>query len=265
MSNDVSNGGAPQSQGVAPAQESGQPQPTGAAQPDLSKIDLTSLPQFRTYQSEADRKTAQLQAQLQQMQSRIAQQEAEQQKVKRASMSKLDPEERAALLEQELERRDAQMAANDQRNRLVSQVTQIIQSAGLQFNDPRLADVLSGDPSIEGVAMIATRVANIVRQDADAARLAMSKVQEDAQVNAKQQANLAAQQARVNALNDAGVTVTSSATPTVIAPASEKDKLVAAIKAKQKAARGRGPESQEHRAFLEAFHQSGLSWADLGY
>lgn len=262
MSQDPNAGGAPN--GVAPAPESAQPQATGAANPDLSKIDLTSLPQFREYQSSQARKQAELDRKLRETQALLEQQQRTQQQAQMANLSKLDPEERAAILQQQVEQMQAAQVAQAAKNQLIAQGSRIIQNAGLQFNDPRLADVLAADPSPESLAAIAERVTAIAIQDRDAAALAARKAQEDAAAKTQAQVQQATQQAKVDALNAAGVTVTSSATPTVTPTANEKDKKIAAIIEARKAIRHKGIDSSEYRDWMQKFRASGLTWADLG-
>ena len=264
MSQDPNAGGAPTNNGVAPTPESAQPQATGAAPIDLNKIDLTSLPQYREIQSKQAQREAQMQRELRETREALAKVQQTQQAQQFANLDKLDPEERAEAYRRQVEQMQAAQAAQAARNQLIQQGTRIIQSAGLQFNDPRLADVLAADPSVESLAAIAERCAAIAAQDKDAAVLAARKAAEDAAARTTQQSQLAAQQARNDALQNAGVPVTSSATPTATLTVSEKDKKIATIRALKNAARNKGADSQEYRAWKEAIFSSGLSAADLG-
>jgi len=264
MTQDANASGAPQNQGVALTPESGQPQPTGAAPIDPNKIDLTQFQQFREYQSAQAKQQAAKDREIREMREALANVQKQQQAQQFANLDKLDPEERAEAYRKRVEQMEAERAANEQRQRLINQAMRIVGSAGLRFEDPRLADVLGGEPSVEGIAAIAERVASIAAQDREAAVLAARKAQEDAATKAQQQTQLAAQQARNDALTSAGVTVTSSATPTVTPTMSEKDQKIARVRQLRNAARGKGEESQEYRAYIDARHASGLSNADLG-
>jgi hypothetical protein len=203
--------GAPAGAGAVPVQPTtgqgqaiagGQGAPAAAeAQPPapVERVDLTQFEDFRRWQSERDRREAQLR---QELQARDQQMTEMQRTLNEMRLRDADPEEVAAYYQSELERVQAesqsQAAAMQERAEIVRQGQELLTDLGLSPDTPGLE--WSSEPSWDGLARLATSAARVLRLQGQAVGgLAAA----DAQA--------AAHQARVEALREAGVTRTTTA------------------------------------------------------
>jgi hypothetical protein len=171
------------------------PTTSGAVLPE--GVDLTQLPQFRQYQSQMDRARTEAEQRAAQLQARLEAMEA-------AQLEALSPEEQLAHIRKQQEE-DRRKDKEDQRVAAISRQAQdACTEFGIQWTDPAVQSVLSRIPPTEqGLAQFNLELARMVK------RRAASMQQQT-----EQQVDEATNRARVNALNTAGVTRTSTTAPT---------------------------------------------------
>lgn len=250
--------------GIPPAPLSAAQPAQGAAQPGsagVDGIDPTQIPAYRKLQSDRDRERAEAERQLRERDARLAALEARLGEVESSKVEALAPEEQAeywrkqALAQQEAQRK-AQEAAQ-----LSARAAEIISTAGYDWNDPRVQTVLNRiSPTSEGLATLSVEITKLVAGDLQAARQSA----EIARQQAAQQAAQKTQAAQVQALEEAGVTATSTAQP-VIAPRDPQSELIERFKKRKQGLVGAGIESVGWRNFIADLQKHGLGLQDLGY
>ena len=186
-----------QQAGAQPPAGAGQPQPPAAPQ-----VDLTQSEEFRRWQAARDRREAQLQAHLVESQRRI---DEMQQHVEQLRLRDADPEQVAAYYQEQMQRLQQERQQAQQQAQLRGQVedaaSRLLHEHGLDVNTPGLD--WSGGATWEGYAKLAESVANMERLRAQ---------QQSEQTRTV--ATAAAQQAKTEALEQAGVTRVNTATGT---------------------------------------------------
>jgi hypothetical protein len=221
----------PTAGGAAP---SSQPQTVDQAS---GKIDLTTLPEFRAWQSQQDKRLAEAQQLMAQMQAQLSQVQAERQQREMEALSALDPAERATALERKL----SEYQTQQRQNIIVDQAKRIVAEAGIDWNDPRLAQAKSVPPSDAGLAAITTAVNQILLQElrdkSETAKavvqLETQRVQQESVVNAERKAN--------EALVNAGVLVSAgSQAATVVPTLTQRDQQIAQFRDEFRHYRGKG-------------------------
>lgn len=250
----------------------GQPEPAGTSEPPSAapatqkpaKIDLTALPEFRAYQAERDRKEAQREAD---SRKRLADLERKLASLEDERVSALDPAEQVEHLKKQLaaerarqseEAKRAEAAARAQGH--VAQMQNAVTDAGLEWNDGRIwndPDVrqnMKDVPDSDTVVAVQRAVLRIQRADLEAARR-----------KADEAAKVAEQRAKQKALVDAGVTTTSNAAPTVVAPPDERAARIAEFKRRFNSCKGKGIDNPQYKALMADMHKAGIGWADMGY
>lgn len=189
---------------ATPGQEPGVAgQPTAAGTPAIAeekKVDLTQLPEFRSWQAARDRREAQLQRQLDDGQRQAGEM---QRQLAELQLANADPEEvavyyqeQAAQLQADQERQAA--VAAEQRE-ILTQAEELLKDLGLAADTPGLE--WSDKPTWDGLATLAKSAARVV------ALQNKVLVSEQGAVTAE-----AAQAAKTQALRQAGVTKVSTAT-----------------------------------------------------
>lgn len=190
--------------GGATAEDAGvgqQTEPTaGSEQATPQRVNLDDIPQFREWKSAYDRRMSQTEQQAREAQERATKLESELEELR---MRDAPPSEQAAFYRTKLaEQRATQERQREQetaRQRFIREATEGLEELGL---DPQTPGLDWGEgPSPEGLARLMRSAAHIV---AERARQHTQHTQEEAEEEARS--------ARIEALNDAGVTRTSMAT-----------------------------------------------------
>jgi len=228
---------------------------------DLDQVDLTRIPKFRKYQAEMDRKLAEFQRQ-------AAQEREDREKLEAERIEALPPEEQVAYLRRRLNQQDRQGARQAEAQARLAEMQAAVAEAGLQWTDqriwadPEVATASAGKDLPDDAAVKAVQRAclRIARTDLEAARKA-AQVQS---AQAQQAAAVAGQRAATRALNEAGVTATSQASP-VIAPGSARDAKVEQFARRWKSVKGQGCDSPSYRRFMSDLREAGLTVTDIGY
>jgi len=175
-----------------PIAEAQQPQP----------VDLTKLPEFRSWQAEADRRQEQLRREVE---AREKQLQELKQRVDELSLSSLPPDERESFYKTRLAELQAQQEREReqqrQREMYATRARKLLDSLGVPYDHPEL--VWGEAPSPESYAQLA-----------ESAALVAAQMKREGAKDVTEKAEKAARKARVEALNEAGVTKTTSAAPT---------------------------------------------------
>lgn len=175
---------------------------TTEAEP-IAKVNLSDLPEFRNYQASTDRRFEALRGELAQAQNLAN--EAQQRQVE-AQLADAPPEEQAAYYQQQLVETQEQQAQAQARAaeavKIDNAASALLQKHGLSGDDPGLD--WTGGQTWEGYAGLAASIAEITRLRAQE----LAKAQ-GAQVTS------AAEAAKQEALQSAGVTSVNKSTGTV--------------------------------------------------
>lgn len=249
------NQGATPNSAVALDQQPGAaaPQPQGQSVAS-GNVDLTSIPAFRKYQSEQDRRMAAMQEELDRLRNQNVQ--AEEQRIAAA-----DPDERAAYYQQQV----AAMRAEQERQQIGARIAQTIQRAGLDFNDPRLLPVISGaQPTAQMLADVNGVIAQIALEDKRRAEEATAAALAFQQQQAAAAQQVAVQRGQQAALVNAGV-LTSSTSPSVVVPADPNAEKVAAYRTRYAQYKGKGlaVDNPGLRTLISDLRKDGMTLADL--
>jgi nucleotide-binding universal stress UspA family protein len=177
-----------------------------------------------------------------------------------ATLDALDPAEQVVRLKARVQRMDAERAADQERQLYTNQAYQLAAKAGISLEDPRLAGVGSATP--QGVMQLASRIAELVREDAEA-RVQAARV---STVSRAADTQVAAQRAAQDALKDAGVAQTSGQPGSVSAGLADEEraKRIAAFTARKRAMAGKGTDNPAYARLLADVIGAGLKMADLG-
>ena len=163
-------------------------------------VDLTQMEEFRRWQAARDRREAQLQQQLDEGQRQA--QELKRQ-VEQLQLADADPEQVATYYQQQLAKMQEEQAQRatmaQQRQTFVTEAGRLLEELGLASDTPGLE--WSEEPSAEGLARLAASAAKIKA-------LQVQQIANESQAVTDQ----AAQAAKVEALNAAGVTKVNTAT-----------------------------------------------------
>ena len=241
------------------------PLPSAAERP----VDLTTLPEFRAFQSkadaqkaESDRRAAEANAKMNALAAHLEAIQAERRQAVRAQLDSLDPVEQNAILKRRDAERDAQDRAKEAQARIYSQANAIVAESGLNPADPRLKAVW--DMGATPAALDAlTRIAPaILRQDAEAEKAALKAELEALKRAQPEKAKNETQRAVVAALNSAGVTATSSA-PSAIAPVGAEEATMKVLREKWNRAKGKGLDNPVVTEIERELRKMGKTSSDL--
>lgn len=266
MTNDVQLSGAAETV-ATPSGGAAIPQsPTGvnvdvSAQADVEKIDLTQHPQFRNWQSAMDKRLAEERKARLELQSRLQELEAQRQQQDLASLSDLDAEERAARLE-------AMLKAQQEREKqmqIVAQAAAMCERAGVDINDPRLADAKALGANERGLAAIAQRIVEIVADDREKAKLTAQTAVQAVQAQQATQTQVAAQRAEQQALAEAGVLKTAGGPTSVVTPDPNQQRMQKLTGYRQRYAQmiGAGFDDPRYRRLIDDMRTDGFTLGDL--
>jgi hypothetical protein len=227
-----------------PAQEPIAGEVQEAPQVDLSKIDLTTLPQFREVQSSFDRQAQSLRQRAEQAERRAAEQARRvEQQMAEIRMKDATPNEQAAYYRTELARqqveREQEKRQMAETARLQAEAGKLVADLGLDINTPGLDWSAGATP--QGLARLATSAARLV---ADREK----KRQEEAVRKTAKAKKTATQQA---------VRATGAATPNLATGSTNKG-LMAEYQAELAKLRGTG-KTYEFQKLQRAYRAKGLS------
>lgn len=224
-----------------------------AAPEKSSKIDLTSIPEFRTVQSKHDREMAEMRQQLAGLRASQQQREA-------AEFDTLDDAEKAARLQKRIREMEAETQQRAQAERFTGELSRLLAEHELPFNDPRIAPVLAvTQPDEAGMRTVMAAIAKIERDEA-------RKLREELDAERKageEKARKAAKKAERETLANSGALVTSAASGAT-SRGAEKAAQVMAFKAEW-AKVLKSSDEAGRRAFNQKMRAAGLTFRDLGY
>jgi hypothetical protein len=234
--------------------------PTEQPAVDLSKIDLTQTPQGRALQSALDRQIAAERARAAQLEQQLAEAKAKLTAQEMEQIDALDPADAVNVLKRRLAAQQREQTQTAQAQQFVAQAVQIASSAGLDFNDQRLAAVKQAypTPTAESVIAFSQVVAQLAREDAQKAVQAAEARALTAQQKATEQAKVA-QVAQVAA---SGAAATSMAAGTAV-PGEDRAQKVQAFRARLKGLAGKGSDTPAYTQFRRDLRASGLSWEEV--
>jgi hypothetical protein len=250
---------------VADTQEQGSAAPTTPP----AEIDLTSIPAFRKWQSEQDRKAAQREKAYQDEVSRLGAELAGIRQTltqrEEANLSALDPDEQIAELRRRLDderarnaeaqqRRQEEERAKQQAETISTRVANMLSSAGLKWDDPRLKDALALGPTPDGAAAVAEAVATIAATEAAEAKKRISEAEEKARKKGRQEG-----------IAQTGATDTSTASGTPPSEAEERAGKVKAFKERFTKLTGAGIDDPRIRRLQADMRREKVTFDDLGY
>lgn len=213
--------------------------------------DLTNNPQFRQWQSAKDKEVAdERAARLRETQEKAALQQ-QLDVFQEQQLASLSPEEQVAAYKQRDTERTEHAAEQQAHVRFVNEAMEACAEAGVDWNtDPFVGNVRQNAiPNAEGLAALHRAVTRSV--------LARTRAQT---AQAQQQASEVSQRARVDALNAAGVTQTSTSAPSAI-PRNRADDDKAEMRKEYRAAMGKGEEAR--MTFVEKWRRKGYTTDDL--
>lgn len=266
---DETVGGASQPE-VAPTSQPGPAVPVTPPELATAKpVDLTQLPEFRAFQSkadrekaESDRRAAEANAKLNAIQAQLEAIQAERQRSEMQQLEALDPAEQAAAYKRRLAERDAQDRAKAEQARIYAQANSIVSESGLNPADPRLKAIWDMGATPAAIDALTRMAPMIVKQDAEAEKAALKAELEALKRAQPEQAKSATQKAVVAALNQAGVTATSSA-PSAIAPVGAEDATMKAMREKWNRNKGKGVDNPVIADIERELRKIGKTSADL--
>jgi hypothetical protein len=245
---------------VASQQQPGAVPPVTAQAGDSGKVDLTQFPQFRDWQREMDRKLQEASAAQRELQSQLASLQQQRERDELADIRSLDPEERAAKLEQRLV--DIQQQARQRE--IVAEAAQAVQNAGVSFDDPRLAQAKSLGPTDKGLAAIYRAVTQILAEEKVKAESNAAAALELERARAAQAAQVAAVRGGQADAVASGMLTTSSAAP-VVQPVDGQAEAVTALRQRYAKLRGTGADynNPSMRKLIADARSVGLTLGDL--
>jgi len=197
QSQQAGQGGAQQQTQTPPAQAAGDKSEAGKQQQAAS---LTDDPKFKAWQASRDREANQLRQQFAQTQQQYTQ---AQQELEQLRLANADDGQKAAYYEQKAREMAQQWQAYQAQQQwtrwYANEAFETINSFGLNPADERLAEVLTdyAYASPQGIVALAKKCGQVLRADL---------------TKAEREAVLERQRGRVEALNEAGVTQTSTGT-----------------------------------------------------
>jgi hypothetical protein len=245
---------------VAPEAVSGA-QAAAAASNQSVPRDLTQDENFRKFQSETDRKFAAMQRELAEERARRAALEAERERASLQQLESLDPVEQVKVLKQRVEQQATAQTQAAQEQAFTQQAMAAVTNAGVDLNDPRIAQAWNsaGKPSAEAVAAVATTAAAIAAEKARAAQQELETLKRGAGQQTQQAAAVAANRA----LADAGVLATSNSGGVSVVPEGQRERDIADAKARFRKLAGHGHDSAAVNKFRDDLEAKGLSMRDL--
>lgn len=250
---------------TAPSQAQSQAQPatpdTSVAQPANGSKPSTSTSQipgslteddFRKRESQIAQQYASRTAQIQAEFARFKQQaEAQQNALERQRVEQMSDDQQAnywrGKWEQEQQAKAQADAAQQAYQYFNTAAANMLAEAGIAYNDPDIAPFLSGGASLEGITQLATGIAKV-----SAARLAQAKAE----------AEKAFKRGGIDALNEAGVTSTTSNTGSggAVTAQDAKTKAYEELRKKliEKARAGKAVRPSEYADLLKAQQAAGM-------
>mgnify|MGYP003593046041 CR=1 FL=1 len=255
---------------AAPTSQPGETAPVAPPEPATAKpVDLTQLPEFRAFQSkadrekaESDRRAAEANAKLNAIQAQLEAIQAERQRSEMQQLEALDPAEQAAAYKRRLAERDAQDRAKAEQARIYAQANAIVSESGLNPADPRLKAVWDMGATPAAIDALTRLAPQIVKQDSEAEKAALKAELEALKRAQPAQAKSETQKAVVAALDKAGVTATSSA-PSVIAPVGAEEATMKALRDKWTRNKGKGIDNPAIADVERELRKMGKTSADL--
>lgn len=209
------------------------PQPATQPQVKDANGQPQGLPQqetntdFRKWQAERDRERARLQAEADRARAQL---EQERQARRMEQIKALDPEDRAAELERELQQERQSKAQRDADEELARQYSaralQTLNRAGIKPDDPRLAQYIGGETWTERMANLTEGITTILCEEREKLQTEVAKAEK---------------RGGVKALEESGALQVSGATST---PADTTSGKEAEYRARLKALKGSGKLSQ---------------------
>lgn len=238
-----------------PAQETqthGAGQGAGGEKPQAqseatSKASLTDDPKFKQWQASRDREAQALRQQYAQTQQQYAQ---AQQELETLRLANADDSQKAAFYQQKAAEMAQQWQAYQNQQAwqqwYAREAFDTINSFGLNPQDERLVEVLDqyAYASPQGMVALAKKCGQVLQEDLR---------------KAKAEAELASKRARVDALNEAGVTQTSAGGGGV-APSADEAKRQAAVK-ELSASAGKVSDVEEYKRLKRLARDAGIPWA----
>ena len=268
---DTETAGASQPEVASPVPTPGQVTPPTAPPdtPTAKPVSLTEIPEFRAYQSAQDKKEAAAQraiaeqrAQLNAIQAQLEAVQSEKRRSEMQQLEALDPAERAEAYKRQLSERDAQDRAKAEQARIFAQANSIVSESGLNPADPRLKAIWDMGATPAAIDALTRMAPMIVKQDAEAEKAALKAELEALKRAQPAQAKSETQKAVVAALNQAGVTATSSA-PSAIAPVGAEEGQMQALREKWNRNKGKGVDNPVIADIERELRKIGKTSADL--
>jgi len=249
--------------GVAADQEPGQAPPPSAQPVQPTQVDLTQIPQFQKLQSKLDQRIAALEADNMRIKAEADRLRAEAQARELQGLDALAPEEQAAKLKNVVNSLRQKERETEAQQEMIAKAQRLVQRGGVDPNDARLAPAWRLGPTQAGLDALAETILDIQRQDKETETQTWKQRLEALEKGTNGASSKAVAQAKVQALNEAGVTSVSSGAPSAIGESDPNAEAIRDFKRRLKALTGKGIDNPGYRNLVEDLRKKGLTTGDL--
>ena len=234
--------------------------PGGTAPQPPTTVDLTSLPEFRSYQANQDRRFGAAQQTIQQLETRVNELAGKVTQREAIDIDKLDPQEQVVYYRDQAEQQRRANAQIAEQQRINTRMGEIVNRSGLDWQkEPRLQAAIALGPTQGGLDAVQAAVVEIL---ADRNREASTRAAA-AEEEARKKIDTERQRGRVEGIASTGATTTSLGSGKPVIQETEHDRLVAVYQKKYNAMRGTGWDNPDYLKLLDSLKRSGIRLEEI--